>query len=456
MIRVGKMSIKTDLLKSLLYFTLACGGIVLFPSVSHAGIHYVSPAGNSAWSTCTVINSSCSWQTAMANAVAGDTVYFRGGTYDPGASCPSEWDLVGIGPQNSGTASSPITFKAYPGENPVVLSCTNSMPAFGAVNVSYIVWDGFSGTTIDNPPTAANPNGGEVWLFLYWNSTGSIVKNCKFTGNARTVYKNAATIRIEQSSSNEVANNFIQGMTGNSNAVNTAAIWLFDAKGAQVHNNTIFNCMNGIMQKTGPNVNNAIYKNFIYSMTLEGIVLDEQASGGSGDTIYQNVLVNVGSIAIDVYPDTDVDEYQSNYQIYNNTIYGKSTGIETGQDARNNQIWNNIIQQVAADEGHPLVRYYTGASMPSYSNYNDFYSPSALWNLNYTTDYSSLAEWTAATGFDANSVLTDPQFIAPGGTNVANYKRKSYPANGKGGSVMGAYMTGNESIGRIPPPAHLR
>jgi hypothetical protein len=450
------MKKKMTSIKSLLCIAIVGGGIVLFSSLSYAGTYYVSPTGSAGWSSCTNINSSCSWQTAMANATAGDTVYFRTGIYDPGTSCPSEWDLVGIGPKNSGTATNPITFKAYPGENPVILSCADSMPAFGAVNVSYIVWDGFSGTTVDNPPTPAVPAGGEVWLFLYWNSTGSVVKNCKFTGNARTVYKNAAPVRIEQSSNNEVTNNFIQGMTGNSNAVNTAGIWLFDSTGAKVHNNTIFNCMNGIMQKTGPNVNNAIYKNFIYSITSEGIVLDEQAIGGSGDTVYQNVLVNVGYIAIDVYPDTDANQFQSNYQIYNNTVYGSSTGIETGQDARNNQIWNNIIQQVSAAEDHPLVRYYTGASMPSYSNYNDFYSPSALWNLNYTTDYSSLAAWTAATGFDVNSVTTDPQFIAAGGSKVTNYKRVSYPANGKGGTVMGAYMTGNESIGRIPPPTNLR
>jgi hypothetical protein len=437
---------KTDMIKSLLRIVIVGGGIVLFSSLSHAGTYYVTPSGSAAWSACTNINNSCSWQTAMANAAAGDTVYFRGGTYDPGTSCPSTWEYVGIAPKNSGTAGNPITFKAYPGENPVILSCPNSMPAFGARDVSYIIWDGFSGTTVDNA--------GEVWLFLYWNSTGSVVKNCKFTGNTRSIYNNAAPLRIEQSSNNEVVNNVIHGMTGNSSAVNTAAIWLFDATGAQVHNNTIFNCMNGIMQKTGPNVNNAIYKNFIYSITISGIMLNEEAVGGSGDIVYQNVLVNNGYIAIDVYPNSGTGEYQTNYQIYNNTIYGNGTGIEIGPSARTNQIWNNIIQQTGS--GNPFMRYYTGASMPSYSDYNDFYSSGGVWNLNYSTDYSSLAAWRTATSLDANSITTNPQFLKPGGTNVADYKRKAYPANGKGGTVMGAYITGSESIGRIPPPANLR
>ncbi len=440
------MHCKTDLIKGFLFITIVVGGIVLFSALSNAATYYVSPNGNAAWSACTNINNSCSWQTAMANAAAGDTVYFRGGTYDPGTSCPSTWEYIGIAPKNSGTAANPITFKAYAGENPVIKSCPNSMPAFGARDVSYIVWDGFSGTTIDNA--------GEVWLFLYWNSTGSVVKNCKFMGNARTIPDNTAPIRIEQSANNEVSNNFVQGMTGNSNAVNAAAIWLFDAKGAKVHNNTIYNCMNGVMQKTGPNVNNEIYKNFFYSITTSGIMLNDEAVGGSGDLVYQNVLVNNGYIAIDVYPNSGAGEYQTNYQIYNNTIYGKGTGIEVGPSARTNQIWNNIIQLVSASS--PLVRYYTGDSMPSYSNYNDFYSSGGVWNLNYATDYSPLAAWTTATGLDANSVTTDPQFLKPGGTNVADYKRKSYPANGQAGTVMGAYIKGNESIGRIPPPANLR
>jgi hypothetical protein len=445
---------KTDMIKNLLCIAIIGSGIVLFPSLSHAGTYYVSSGGNAAWSSCTNINSSCSWQTAMANAVAGDTVYFRGGTYDPGASCPSTWEYVGIGPKNSGTSTSPITFKAYPGETPVIKACPNAMPAFGARDAAYIVWDGFSGTPVDNPPTASSPQGGEVWLFLYWNSTGSVVKNCNFTGIIHNTYKNASPIRVEQSSDNEVANNVIHGMNGSSDAVNTAGIWLFQSTRVKIHNNTIYDCKNGVMQKTGPNIGNEVYKNFIYSTDISGIMLEEQAAGGSGDKVYQNIVVNARYIAIDIYPDTGANEYQADYQIYNNSIYGSGTGIETGQNARNNQIWNNIIQQTPG-AGNPLVRYYTGDALPSYSNYNDFYG-SGVWNLDYTTDYSSLQAWTTATGLDANSITTDPQFLKPGGTNAGDYRRKSYPANGKGGTVMGAYQTGKEAIGRIPPPASLR
>ena len=86
--------------------------LMCLPS-AQAAIYYVSPSGSATWSQCTNINTPCNVTTGMSNAVAGDTVYFRGGTY-----------LVASGsrysPKNSGISGSPITFKAYPGEIPII------------------------------------------------------------------------------------------------------------------------------------------------------------------------------------------------------------------------------------------------------------------------------------------------------------------------------------------------
>ena len=94
--------------------------------------------------------------------------------------------------------------------------------------------------------------------------------------------------------------------------------------------------------------------------------------------------------------------------------------------------------------------------MPTISDYNDFYrtSGSLAWNLNYATNYSSIATWRAVTGFDTNSIAANPLFVNAGGSTAADYKRTSYPANGRGGAysnVMGAYITGNEVIGYVAP-----
>ena len=51
-----------------------------------------------------------SWSKAFSSALAGDTVYFRGGTYTISSTINGR----------NGTSSSPITFSNYPGEQVIV------------------------------------------------------------------------------------------------------------------------------------------------------------------------------------------------------------------------------------------------------------------------------------------------------------------------------------------------
>jgi hypothetical protein len=77
--------------------------------------HWVSPTGAATWASCSGLSplsgaSACSIEMANAYAAAGDLVYLRAGTYLDGV----------ISPTNSGTPGSPITFKAYTGETPII------------------------------------------------------------------------------------------------------------------------------------------------------------------------------------------------------------------------------------------------------------------------------------------------------------------------------------------------
>jgi hypothetical protein len=91
--------------------------IFISASTASAATYYVSPAGSASWPSCMNISTPCSAQTAMANAVAGDTIYFRGGQYAVGQSY---YPSASLQPSHSGTAESPITFMAYPGETPII------------------------------------------------------------------------------------------------------------------------------------------------------------------------------------------------------------------------------------------------------------------------------------------------------------------------------------------------
>jgi hypothetical protein len=86
------------------------------------GAYYVSPNGSDGAAG----TQAAPWATiAHAQSVvkAGDTVYFRGGTYSyshANAGCASQTDRVdAITLNKSGSSGSPITYAAYPGERPV-------------------------------------------------------------------------------------------------------------------------------------------------------------------------------------------------------------------------------------------------------------------------------------------------------------------------------------------------
>lgn len=105
------------------YTAFALGSIALVWSVTGtASTYYVSPSGSdSAAGTL-----AAPWKTvtrAQTSAVAGDTVYFRGGTYSVTKgvnSCASQTDTVNAFLLNkSGSTSKPIKYWAYAGETPV-------------------------------------------------------------------------------------------------------------------------------------------------------------------------------------------------------------------------------------------------------------------------------------------------------------------------------------------------
>jgi len=116
---------------------------------------------------------------AASAAVAGDTVYLRGGTYSEQLS-----------PARSGSASLPITFAAYPGESPTLSGV--SSPALWLIQRSYIVVDGL---------TVSNVGG---WGRLE-DAAYNTIRNCTFT--VATIEGTTGGLKLVRSTYNKILDN---------------------------------------------------------------------------------------------------------------------------------------------------------------------------------------------------------------------------------------------------------
>lgn len=409
-------------------------------STTFAETYYVSPSGNASWGQCVNINTPCSILTSMANAVAGDIVYLRGGTYMAPVTS-SDGYVPAIRPSNSGTVGNPITFKAYEGEIPFIDNTRNqgssgTVGSFGCRYVDYIVWDGIHSHVV--PDSTGIGKG----IILY-HSNNVTIRNCDVEGN---LYgrSNNAPLRIDYCDDLLVENNkFYNSKNNGSPDVNSAGIMLYHTNRCIIQNNDIFNCDIAYYDKADGNYNKIRFNHFWNNSY--GISLSIKFFPTTGTEVYQNIIRGVTATYAFEFHDYS-ESGANNIKVYNNVFYNCNKGIDTKQPSyiTGIQIFNNIIYNTGSAK-----RLYQGAV--SYLNYNTYYNVSS-WNLNGYggSDYTNLSSWQSATGFDINSNTNNPNFVNPGGLKAEDYKRNSYSLDGRGGtyaSVRGAYITGNEVIG---------
>jgi PKD repeat protein len=137
--------------------------VLVGSGIDTKGTYWVSPTGTAAWQSArsdTPLSGAacCSLSTANANAIAGDTVFLRAGTYSKS-----------LAPARSGTAESRITFQAYGGEVPVfTVNEAGGRWAVKLQGVSYIKIDGI-----------ASVNSG-AFFFVGYGACYNEITHCSF------------------------------------------------------------------------------------------------------------------------------------------------------------------------------------------------------------------------------------------------------------------------------------
>jgi len=307
-----------------------------FSSETSANVYYVSPIGDNdnpgtfeePWRTPAK---------AGAAAQSGDTVLFRGGTY-----------YGQLRPQNSGNLTDGwITFKAYPGEEPIIIDDAYYSRPVNINGVNFIEIDGLTAV-------AAGVNG-----------TGIGIENAHHIRILNCVARDSATSGI--ATANGLDYITIEGnrVYGNSNT------GIYNGSGISIWN------AGGSIYDNAPGYHIIIRNNLIYDnrnltdtpMDGNGIILDNNDRGGTPDLqlpktlIANNIIFHNGGRCIHARNTSNVDivhnscyhnveterltegcageinlqrtyDYSSsiNIQVYNNIAYGKGGTCNNGRD----------------------------------------------------------------------------------------------------------------------------
>ena len=430
----------------------------------------------------------CTPETAMQNAQAGDTVHFRGGTYNVDGCRYNRprWD-----PCNDGTSGAYITFVAYSGEFPIVYNkladgetgdSTNACPTsecnpvggggmataplIGARDSSYIIWDGFK--------TTAKELVGRV---VVWNSDHIIIRNCEIVGHAVNCQAQSCDmgnydgIRIESSADITIENCLIHG-NACTDTTHGDGIKIYASQRVEVKECSFFDVDSAIVDKDYGR-DNEFHHNFVYGLNVaggEGSAFRPARIASYGPfsrlKFHHNVVISDGwptmKWGLNGGDNTDLE-------VFNNTLYFTSGDYANfGSRVSNLKFWNNVI----CGASYALSVHESSDGKPTYSDYNCFFNSERFVVERYEqsqAEYNSLSAWKTSGALegggnpDVHSVNTDPCFLNDSGTMLesADFKLTSsspgaFRTGGRGGthaSYIGAWewpINPSQQIGYSP------
>ncbi|RKY40671.1 MAG: hypothetical protein DRP81_09130, partial [Candidatus Omnitrophota bacterium] len=390
------------------------------------------------------------WKTithAVQAVQAGDIVYVRAGTYYIKAR--GDRGEPALNPANSGSPGNYIVIAAYNGE-PVTITYDpeisgpdgpHSGPLIGAYRKSYIKWEGFK---IIETTAGYHRDTGPVVIAC---SDHIIVENCEIIGTYIPTLTNHDGIRIEKAEHVTIRNCRIHGVKGD--LWNSGGIKLYYTKDIIIEHNEIYDCTRGFYDKDS-GVRNIFRYNLVHDCDY-GFMYPGNAAHSENGEVYQNIFYNCkeGAHLIDGGDD-------HGWKVYNNIFYGSERGIlENLQGTHGiSNFYNNIFSNVSSPY---IVR--RDIQTIADSDYNCFHNYSSFvigWQ-----SIGDLSDWQQQTGFGQHSIEADPLFTNPDFHNFhlqpsspclnAGIDRQDFDQDGNTTEPinMGAYITGNETIGLI-------
>jgi len=443
---------------------------------------------------------------ALGQAVPGDTIMVRGGTYSGQLTI-----------SHSGLLGKSITIKAYPGERPILdgstITVSGWQPIVSLGNVRYVVLDGLDIANLNSNLGNSDPEG----IFINGASHDITITNCniyniKNTTTLANGRSGHAILVIGNDNNTAITHLSITGctvhdtQTGTSENITLAGnIDSFIVKG-----NTIYNTENiGIIIAGGDNLNpsgniavNYARNGVVSDNTLYNVSMANSASiwgagnygaiaiyvcGGAGTIVERNKvygcdrgigLVSESSIYATrtsivrnnfVYNCWRTGIYMGDYlnftgsgtkscYVVNNTLFGndRASGafgeiegeLRITEHCDSDVFMNNLVYAGPADL---FVHKYTTTGANNSCDHNLYYTtgtPGWLWQSTGGAALSGFAAWQTASGLDAASLYgVDPLLVSTLAPDL--HVLSSSPAK-NAGVVISASVNGSTDIDGNP------
>jgi hypothetical protein len=418
-------------------FIAAAACFIILSSSSHAGVKFVSPTGDDAVSAATN-DIDHPWKTAakaFTDAAAGDTVYFRAGTYEVTKTINIDGGNV-----------RPVLLTCYNNET-VLITGIGADPIFEIQRQSYTVdgisftgrgtcfrvgWDRNGSNFAVRNCSYTMKNGGDNNGFVYANgllANGTRVENCTLIGPGSHAHQNSAGViafRTQQLSilHCEISEFPIAIYYKHANDIDAVT----NGTAIEIAHNYIHGTSRYAMEI---NANHARIHDNLFGLNNAGIRFNEcnGAAGGDCNLFTHNTLYKT---PLNLSGETDAHD-RSYPGAVGNTI---SDNIIYGESDPEHKIFD-------------IYRYFTHGDHKTVSDYNCLYN-SATSNViaEFGKPYT-LSAWSTHGGGDAHSVQLRPAFTnASGQLDTATDFRLTAASPGYRAASDGTDMGANvDSVG---------
>lgn len=340
---------------------------------------------------------------AAQNASDLDFIW-RGGTYTEQAVANSR---TGLHIHRSGIDSdNMLSLRGYPGETVIIEGGGRDMGMLGQATNDVKIQDfemrNFVGDGLAFAGGCDNIQVSDMYIHTINGTAGSNVSGVQFNQTTNATLSNSKVHDI--------------GIDGAFTNQNCACVQSYQMDQVDIHTCTFYNSRRALYHKqaVASMVGVNFFRNHCYNVR-ESVFL---GIAGNNDPahlnskFYQNLMI-VDYYGLDCSEEQTIPEH-NNIQFFNNTVIANAAATPGGaiylERLLNLVMFNNIFSG-AFSVG--TLAYVNDTFSATEIDYNTYFNSERWETERYlnSTVYTSLASWTAGTGFDANSNTNNPQFV---------------------------------------------